>query len=116
MSTVVRGMAMLPLSKWRVTKAAVRSCGYIWSGWRHADILAKMRADGVDRLRCLHAGQGFQTTGRAFVRRDEALEIAISSGQIDYRKRPAVLLSEHLWDEHGNELPAPARREGEEQP
>ncbi len=98
-------MTMLPFNPPRVTKAAIRSCGYIWSGWRHADILAEMRSAGIDRMRCQKAEQGFQTTLQSFVSRDAALSTAVASGQIDYRNRPHVLLSEHLWDENGLALP-----------
>jgi hypothetical protein len=67
--------------------------------YRHHDILQWAENSCIPRELLLHVNQGFVTNKGRFVRRDEALKIAVAAGQmLGPRKSGAeILTSEDVW-------------------
>ena len=90
---------ILTHGKMKIKCAAIRYNGQIYDGESHAKIGIKMVQDGVCPEPYPHGeDQGFVTECGRYVRREPALIIAISAGQVEDGKtfQPNKLFSEDL--------------------
>lgn len=81
----------------RIVEAAIKIGERIWTGQRHSDIVPKIIGD---RAKVSEGIQGFMTTTGRFVDRQEAVKIAVKSGQITLPKKcnpQDTLYSEDLY-------------------
>jgi hypothetical protein len=78
-----------------ITDAAILHDGDLWIGRRHHEIIAQMRASGVEKP--ITGEQGFVNSDGAFLNRIDAAAEAIACGQIAKLNWPPRLYSEDLW-------------------
>lgn len=88
-----------------IIAAAIRYQGKYYLGWRHCYIGIKMREDGVcPRPYPGGKDQAFITSNGRWVDREEALKIALDTGQLLPSEKKGCeyqLFSEDLWDVNG---------------
>ena len=82
----------------RIVAAAVRKGEFVYTGWRHAEIILEMKDVG-DGYVC-QDDQGFVDQCGFFYRRSAAGVIVRLNKQADFTG--SVLTSEDLWDNEGN--------------
>jgi hypothetical protein len=82
-------------------RAAIRLENRVFTGWRHAAIMAYMRENGIN-VYVNQDMQGFVDQDGCFYRRACCSYIAYRSGQT--KELQHTLLSEHLWDYDGNPI------------
>lgn len=84
----------------KIKEAAIYYDNGIWVGKRHPDIIAQLRKAGAPRGSVAQANQGFITYGGEFLNREQALQRAIETGQVDMKKKVGnqnQLFSEDLY-------------------
>ncbi len=88
----------------RIAGPALRTeDGEVW--WlaapkRHHDVMGYMGRRELSREEVIGSAQGFWTTERRYVSREEAWEIAAAAGQIkqpELARRPRELFTECMW-------------------
>jgi hypothetical protein len=81
----------------RIVAAGVRQGEFVYTGWRHAEIILDMREAGLGYVS--QDDQGFVDQGGFFYRRSAAGVIVRLNKQADFTGH--VLTSEDLWDVDG---------------
>lgn len=84
-----------------IIAAAIQRGPVIFTGTRHGLIIQQMVDVGFVRElpkdRVMSAEQGFLTSDGRFVSRAEGMQIAVGSGQLEYKEQFPELFSEDLW-------------------
>ena len=78
----------------KIICAAIKSEEGVFMGKRHSDCLFLMSRFGV---KANPRTEGFMTSGRLFVTRKEAMDMAIEAGQMDKSHKGIELFSEDLY-------------------
>lgn len=89
---------MIDNSKEYILCAAIKTCLYnkpIICGFRHSDIFRSLKELNVQRENTLSVEQGFLTSKKRFVDREEAKKIAFEAGQV--KDSEGGLFSEDLY-------------------
>lgn len=82
----------------KITKAAIRQGEFVYTGWRHASIMAELRELGFGYIN--QDDQGFIDQDGHFYRRVAADTIVRITKQATIAG--SILLSEDLWDHDGS--------------
>jgi hypothetical protein len=82
----------------KISKAAVRQGEFVYTGWRHAEIMIEMREAGLNPVS--QDDQGFVDQEGFFYRRIAADTIVRMNDQA--KISGSILTSEDLWDRDGN--------------
>lgn len=80
-----------------IKESAVMQDGVIFTGRRHKDCMANMRASGIKIKPRPYCVQGFVTDDGLFLTREQALVEARACGQLTKPLLGSILTSEDLW-------------------